>query len=413
MSRQQARSRTTHARITIREVAASAGVSVGTVSNVLTGQRQVSSSTRTAVEAAIAELGYVPHVTAQALIGRRGRALPAVAEDAPRLYCVGNVCSDDIAQVDVTPERGTRMKALAITRKLGGRAANVAATAAGLGSPLVTAVELLSVLGNDAESDWAVATLASRRVALARETRFDGRALSRAIILLQQDGLRTILNEPLQVTRDAFCELTERVAEATHRSAIFVQGEQVAALERQIRDAPAGCRFVTQVSGADAASNPDGWRNRFKIFDMVFLNIEAAETLYGTAASREDLFAGVAEGAAARCRIVVLSLGADGAALFLDGRMVARQTAPAVSVLDETGAGDAFAGAFLVAWLHGLDPQTALTLGVAAGARAVACLGAQDHGFRAAELGEIAVMQPPDATSAWAMRNRDEAAVAR
>lgn len=371
-------------RFTIRDVAEAAGVSVGTVSNVLTGQRPVRASTRAAVEVAIAELGYVPDVTAQALIGRRGRAVPAVAEDSPRLFCIGYICSDDIAQVDRTPHRGERMLADTITRKLGGRAANVAVTAAGLGAPMELAVEVLSVIGQEGESDWATATLASRRVAVAAESRFDKASLSRAIILLQNDGLRTILNEPLQVAQEALNAVIARASRLKTRFAIFVQGEQMAVLADTIAAAPCRSHFVTQVSGADAAGDPDGWRRHMALFGLTILNAEAAEILYGKASDEDDLLARVASGT--QCPIVALTLGSLGAALFLDGRLVARCAAPQVNVLDETGAGDAFAGAFLAGWLHHHLPEEALHHGVIAGSRAVTILGAQEHGLRASDL---------------------------
>lgn len=373
-------------RFTIRDVAEAAGVSVGTVSNVLTGQRPVRAPTRAAVEAAIAELGYVPDVTAQALIGRRGRAVPTVAEHAPRLYCIGYICSDDIAQVDLTPHRGERMLANTITRKLGGRAANVAVTSAGLGTPMELAVEVLSVIGQDGESDWATATLASRRVAVAPESRFDGASLSRAIILLQRDGLRTILNEPLQVAPEALDAIVARATGLKTRFAIFVQGEQVAALAETIAAAPCRSHFVTQVSGADAAVDPDGWRKHMALFGLTILNAEAAEILYGKASDEDDLLARVALGAGAQCPIVALTLGSDGAALFLNGRLATRCVAPQAKVLDETGAGDAFAGTFLAGWLHHHLPEDALRHGVIAGSRAVTFLGAQEHGLRASDL---------------------------
>lgn len=397
-------------RYTIRDVAEEAGVSVGTVSNVLTGQRRVRETTRTAVEEAIKKLGYVPDVTAQALIGRRGRAVPAVPDDAPRLYCVGYVCSDDIAQVHKTPNRGERMQADTITRKLGGRAANVAVTAAGLGSPLDVAVELLSVIGHDAESDWAAATLASRRVAVAAESRFAGASLSRAIILLQRDGLRTILNEPLQVMPEALTAVVTRAMALKKRFAIFVQGEQVPELADTIAYAPCRAKFVTQVSGADAAADPEGWRRYMALFGLAILNTEAANALYGNALDDDEVIAQVAAGAAAKCPIVALTLGAGGAALFLNGKLAVRLPAPSVQVLDETGAGDVFAGAFLAAWLHGYSAKTALEQGILAGSFAVTRLGAQDHGLRAADvatarIAEVApndMAQDPDpAAQAW------------
>lgn len=389
---------------TIRDVAEEAGVSVGTVSNVLTGQRPVRAPTRDAVEAAVKKLGYVPDVTAQALIGRRGRAVPTVPDDAPRLFCVGYVCSDDIALVDETPNRGDRMLANTITRKLGGRAANVAVTAAGLGAPLELAVELLTVLGNDAESDWATATLASRRVALAAESRFAEAKLSRAIILLQRDGLRTILNEPLQVGSEALSAVVARALALKTRSAIFVQGEQVAALADTIAKAPRGARFVTQVSGADAATDPEAWRKHLALFHLAILNTEAANALYGPAVDDDDVVSRVAE--AAQCPIVALTLGAGGAALFINGKLAVRLSAPQVQVLDETGAGDAFAGAFLAAWLHGHPAEAALAQGIKAGSYAVTRLGAQDHGLRAADVtpqtpNEGVLANPDPMAQAW------------
>ncbi|WP_223692482.1 LacI family DNA-binding transcriptional regulator [Leifsonia poae] len=57
---------------TIKDVAALAGVSYRTVSNVVNGHRYISDSTRQKVEAAIAELGYRPQLAARQL--RSGRS---------------------------------------------------------------------------------------------------------------------------------------------------------------------------------------------------------------------------------------------------------------------------------------------------------------------------------------------------
>jgi DNA-binding LacI/PurR family transcriptional regulator len=64
---------------TISDVARAAGVSISTVSYVLSGRRPISPSTRARVEAAIADLNYHPHAGARALAGRRTNVLALVA----------------------------------------------------------------------------------------------------------------------------------------------------------------------------------------------------------------------------------------------------------------------------------------------------------------------------------------------
>jgi DNA-binding LacI/PurR family transcriptional regulator len=74
-------------RPTLEEVAARAGVGRGTVSRVINGSPRVSERAKTAVEAAIAELGYVPNRAARALAGNRTDAIALVIpEPETRLF---------------------------------------------------------------------------------------------------------------------------------------------------------------------------------------------------------------------------------------------------------------------------------------------------------------------------------------
>src|SRR4051794_1684675 len=63
------------ARPTILDVARDAGVSLGTVSNVLNGRANVSAQRRASVDAAIERLGYVPNGLAQSLRRQRSRVI--------------------------------------------------------------------------------------------------------------------------------------------------------------------------------------------------------------------------------------------------------------------------------------------------------------------------------------------------
>jgi DNA-binding LacI/PurR family transcriptional regulator len=68
-------------RPTLEEVAARAGVGRGTVSRVINGSPRVSDATRAAVEAAVAELGYVPNTAARALAANRTDAVALVVPE--------------------------------------------------------------------------------------------------------------------------------------------------------------------------------------------------------------------------------------------------------------------------------------------------------------------------------------------
>jgi DNA-binding LacI/PurR family transcriptional regulator len=65
-------------RATVHDVAAAAGVSRGTVSRVLNGG-YVSAEARSAIETAIAEVGYVPNTAARNLVRRRSQAVGFLA----------------------------------------------------------------------------------------------------------------------------------------------------------------------------------------------------------------------------------------------------------------------------------------------------------------------------------------------
>ncbi len=69
---------------TIADVARRAGVSVPTVSRVLTGAARVSPTKREAVENAIAELNYRPSAAARALVSRRSQVIAVIAGDTSR-----------------------------------------------------------------------------------------------------------------------------------------------------------------------------------------------------------------------------------------------------------------------------------------------------------------------------------------
>ena len=85
---------------------------------------------------------------------------------------------------------------------------------------------------------------------------------------------------------------------------------------------------------------------------------------------------------------VVATLGEQGALVWHDGN-VEQIPAPHVEVVDTTGAGDSFCGAFAARLVSGDDPVTAARFGVVAGSLAVTVAGAQPSIPTGAEIGIV------------------------
>lgn len=371
---------------TIADVAREAGVSKATVSHVVGGRVPVRPATRARVEAAIDVLGYVPADSARSLnarkrpIAREPRADPAV----PRLTTVGYVSVDFIACLDRLPEREERRQARAIVKAIGGPAANVAAIAAGIGQPWPVSASIITAIGTDGDSDWAAAELSARRVGLVlgRERR-QGR-LDRALVLVEADGRRTIVNEPsrlAEVDVRRFVEATdpEGAPWCLHLEG-FQAPVQIAALEAA---RARGFRTSLQATGLPAAWVTAQADRMFAATDVLFLHRETLAAIPGcpsdpTAAVSHLARRAAAAPAGAWPDVVALTLGASGAAVWSRAGGWERVPAPDVVLRDKTGAGDAFVGAFLSLWLNGTSPLLAGRLACAAGSLATTAVGAQE-----------------------------------
>ncbi|MGW6353103.1 LacI family DNA-binding transcriptional regulator, partial [Streptomyces sp. NPDC055080] len=86
-------------RPTLEEVAARAGVGRGTASRVINGSPRVSAQTREAVQAAVAELGYVPNRAARALAGNPTDAIALVVPEPETRFFAEPYFSDIVRGV--------------------------------------------------------------------------------------------------------------------------------------------------------------------------------------------------------------------------------------------------------------------------------------------------------------------------
>lgn len=386
---------------TIDDVARKAGVSKGTVSNVLNGKVPVLPATRARVDAAIAELGYRPTESARSLTARKRPADfdRRLDPSRVRLTTVGYVSIDFTAELDRLPDREERRLATAIHKSLGGPAANVAVIAAGIGEPYAVAASLITAIGVDQDSDWAAAELSRRRVELIVPLDRRGTRINRALVLVEADGRRTIVNEPSRLGGVDVERFLEAVDPAGLTWCLHLEGYQVPAQAALVRKARAR-GFITsmQATGLQADWLRTHRDDVFEQFDIVFLHQESLQQL---GLGDGDAEAGIRRlselAAAARGpwpRVVVVTLGKDGAAAVLAEGAVLRAPALPVALVDTTGAGDSFVGCFLATWLSGCSAEEAIRLACVAGSLQVSHFGAQEVRPDAATLRRLAGLAP-------------------
>lgn len=259
---------------------------------------------------------------------------------APELTVVGSINLDLVARVAQLPRPGETVAGSTLTRFPGGKGANQAVAAARLGAD----VRLVGAVGSDPFA-------------------------AEALALLRQAGV----------------ELDVAETGATGVALILVDD--------------AGENEIAVVPGANATIEPR------EVDGAVLCQLEVPDEVVRAAARRADFFALNAAPARAvdftpdllivnrlehevvsRGTLVAVTYGADGAALFAEGREVARSASPRVDAVDGTAAGDAFAACLTVSLLEGRRHQAALERACAAGALAASRPGAQPSLPTAAEV---------------------------
>jgi len=247
------------------------------------------------------------------------------------LTVVGSINLDLVARVAELPRAGETLTADGFARVPGGKGANQAVAAARLGAR----VRMIGAVGEDALADEAVAGL--REAGVELELTHTG-ATGLALILVDARGENQIVVVP---------GANAHVPPASPGGAVLCQLEVP---DEVVRAAAVGAAFFALNA---APARPIDLEP-----DLLIVNRLEHEV-------------------ASRGKLVAVTYGADGAALFERGREVARAQPPLVEAVDGTAAGDAFAACLVVSLLEGRERAEALRRACAAGAVAASRLGAQ------------------------------------
>ena len=249
----------------------------------------------------------------------------------PLLTVVGSINLDLVARVARLPRPGETLTGGGFERFPGGKGANQAVAAARLGAQ----VRMIGAIGDDAFGEEAGVALRAAGVELEL-----GRAATTgiALILVAAGGENQIVVVP---------GANAHVALTSPGGAVLCQ------LEVPDEVVYAAARNADFFALNAAPARPIGIEP-----DLLIVNRLEHEVV-------------------SRGKLVAVTYGADGAALFEGGEEVARAAPPPVDVVDGTAAGDAFAACLVVSLLEGRPRGEALRRACAAGALAASRLGAQ------------------------------------
>lgn len=295
-----------------------------------------------------------------------------MSRPAPVCTVVGDVATDVVVVLAGEPAPGSDRPARIRTRG-GGAGANVAVHLARLG----TAVRLVGCVGDDPPGAGLGADLAAEGLTAALRV-VPGTPTGTIVSLVETDGQRSMLAD-----RGANLALAaEDVEGADLAGHLHLSGytlldprPRAAGLAALARAAAAGATISVDPAstGPLTAYGVDRWLADTAAATLVLPNADEARLLTGCPDPAD-----AARALATRHPVAVVTLGAEGA-LWAGGDVLVHRPALPTSVVDTTGAGDAFTAGLLAAWLTdpGIDPAAALDAGLARAADVVRRPGAR------------------------------------
>lgn len=291
------------------------------------------------------------------------------------LIVLGSASRDYTVIVDRHPQPGETVLGGDIVIGAGGKGANQAVAAARTGlSPV-----FLGCFGEDSTGTELIDELAANGVDVSHVSTTALAPTGVALITVVGSGADSSGENSIVVAAGANARLEPA---ATAAVVTDLSGEGTVALAQleipldtvqaaaHAVDA-AGGRFVLNLSPSRHVP-----ADLLALCDPLVVNESEAAAVSGRSVGSVDDARDVAAQLATSCRSVVVTLGGDGV-VWTDATGVHHLPSERVTVVDTTGAGDAFAGALAAALAQGSDLAAAVQLGISAGARAVQHVGAQ------------------------------------
>ncbi|BDG72383.1 ribokinase [Roseomonas fluvialis] len=279
-----------------------------------------------------------------------------------RIVVVGSYNRDTVLRVPRFPQPGETLAAAGMARFHGGKGSNQAVAAARAGAT----VAMVAAIGADAPGRGAIDLWAAECVEARYVIRDPALSTGEALILVDDAGENEIV-----IVAGANAALAPPPGDAFAGAALAVaQLETPVATTIAAFAAARAAGAVTLLNAAPAQALPDAL---LYATDLLVVNETEAARIVGRDGRPQDLAAALAPRFR---RGAVLTAGAAGAVWGRPGAALLHVPAPAVRVVDSTGAGDAFIGAFAAGLAEHLEDSAVLRRGVVAGALACQQAGA-------------------------------------
>ncbi|WP_085033423.1 PfkB family carbohydrate kinase [Ensifer aridi] len=290
----------------------------------------------------------------------------------PMILSLGSINSD-LEFRGVASLGGGTVRTAGFTERAGGKAANVAVFTHRLG----IATRLLGRIGNDYYAKVATDPLRKAGVDLNGVTSTDKAQTGIAIVIVQKNGDKTMLNASnanMEWGSEATA-LARDMIEAAPENSLLVADFEVPRNVLEIAFSSAERRRLKIL--VDPTFPEEVELPLLERFHAITPNEQEAEGLLKREIRTEDDAAEAARALNERgVEIACVKLRQGGCAVCCKGQ-VSMLAAPDVEVVDKTGAGDAFMGAFAAALAEGRPPLEAARWGVAASSFSVGRAGAQ------------------------------------
>lgn len=279
-----------------------------------------------------------------------------------RIVVIGSYNRDTVLRVTRFPQPGETLAAAGMERFHGGKGSNQAVAAARAGA----AVAMVAAIGTDASGQEALCLWSDEGIDARNVSRDATRPTGEAMILVDDAGENEIV-----ILAGANAALAPPPNDAFAGAALAVaQLETPLATTEAAFVAARRAGATTLLNAAPAHPLPEGL---LAATDILVVNETEAVHLAAQHGSPVILAAALAPRFR---RGVVLTAGAAGAVWARPGSAPLHAPAPMAHVVDSTGAGDAFIGAFAAALAGDADEGAALRRGVVAGALACGIAGA-------------------------------------